>query len=84
MISNPNAPFFILAAVQRIYSVLPSLAGVETWKTIQPQVDAYLTTLITTQFFGQITQLRPDVDTDHFLNFDFYREPLADRFGLCQ
>jgi hypothetical protein len=60
---DPNAPQFILTAVQRIYDALPALIG-EDWSTIQPQVDAHIITLqnqpdaylASTQIFGLLAR----------------------------
>lgn len=63
---NPNAPHSVLAAVQRIYDVLPNLVGTD-WSSIQPQVDAHIATLQTqpdaylasAQLFGLLARYEP-------------------------
>lgn len=67
MTLNYNAPYFVLAAVKRIYGELPSLTGAEAWSSIQPQVDAHIKTLeaepdaflASTQLFGLLAQYEP-------------------------
>jgi len=64
---NPNAPYFILVAVKRIYADLPILVTQDTWGRIQPQVDAYIATLeaqpnaylVSTQLLGLLARYEP-------------------------
>ncbi len=64
MSTNPNAPHFVLAAVKRLYAVLPDLVGETAWNEIQDQVDAYIAALetkpneylVSTQLVGLLAQ----------------------------
>ncbi|MBZ0299042.1 MAG: hypothetical protein K8J31_04840 [Anaerolineae bacterium] len=63
MSAKPNAPHFVLAAVQRIYSELPKLVGLAAWAEIQPQVENYIRQLestpnkylVSTQLYGLLS-----------------------------
>ncbi len=64
MASNPNAPHFVLAAVQRIYPELPDLIETGDWSEIRPSLDDYIGKLeanpneylVSTQLFSLLAE----------------------------
>jgi hypothetical protein len=75
---NPNAPRFVLAAVNRLYSELANLIGADAWTAIQPQIDAYVG-IITNQpdTFLAATQLRDLLET-----YEPVRQRLSDEIKV--